>query len=122
MTERLKLIRSELNLSQAKFAEEMHVTRDIIANYESGRVEPTDLYIDTLCKKYRIDENWLRTGKGNMYLPITRETEIAEITSKMFMAVDNDIRYQLIKIVSQMSEEQLETFRDIAKQLVENTK
>jgi transcriptional regulator with XRE-family HTH domain len=121
MNERLKAIRASLKLSQSKFAEEMFVTRDVISNYEIGRVQPTDLFISTLCEKYRINEDWLRTGEGEMKVPASRESEIAEITATMFKSVETDIRYQLMRIVSQMTEEQLETFRDVAKQLVENT-
>lgn len=117
MTERLKIIRSNLGLSQTKFAEEMHVSRDVIANYESGRVEPTELFISSLCDKYRINEEWLKFGKGDMHPPKTREVEIAEITAAMYKADDNDFRYQLMKLIAQLSPDQIHTLREIVEQL-----
>ena len=119
MNTRLKSIRSELNLSQAKFAEEMHVTRDVIANYESGRVVPTDLFLSTLCNKYNIGESWLRTGIGEMHPAQTREAEIAEMTSKMFKAGDADKRYQLYRLFNQLDDDQLDVFFDAAKEWVD---
>ncbi|WP_458457449.1 helix-turn-helix domain-containing protein [Pseudobutyrivibrio sp.] len=120
MNNRLKTIRSELNLSQAKFAEEMHVTRDVIANYESGRVEPTDLFISTLCEKYNIGELWLRTGEGEMHPARTREVEIAEMTAKYFKAEDDDFRFQLARILNEAEDDEIEVLYKVAKKWVDN--
>ena len=120
MTERLKLIRTNLKMSQAKFAEDMHVTRDVIANYELGRVEPTDLFISTLCDKYLINETWLRTGIGEMHQARTRETEIAEMTAAMFKADESDKRYQLMRLLNSISDDELETFFAAAKRWVDS--
>lgn len=121
MNDRLRLVRSNLRISQAKLAEEMHVTRNIIANYESGRVEPTELFITLLCSKYRVNEEWFRYGTGEMYIGESKESVIATITANLFNSVESDIRFKLIKIINNLSDEQLETFRDIAKQLLENS-
>jgi transcriptional regulator with XRE-family HTH domain len=120
MNTRLKIIRSELNLSQAKFAEEMHVTRDVIANYESGRVEPTDLFINSLCNKYNISELWLRTGEGNVHPARTREVEIAEMTAKYFKADDSDFRFQLARILNDVSDQELEVLYKVAERWIDN--
>lgn len=121
MNDRLKKVRNNLKLSQAKLAEEMHVTRNVIANYESGRVEPTDIFITLLCSKYRINEEWFRFGTGEMQIGESKESIIASITANLFNSVESDIRFKLIKIVNNLSDEQLETFRDIAKQLLEES-
>ena len=121
MNDRLKEVRNNLKISQAKLAEEMHVTRNVIANYESGRVEPTDLFITLFCSKYRVNEEWFRFGNGEKYIGQTKEAEIAAITANLFNSVETDIRYRLIKIVNNLTDEQLETFRDMAKQLLEDS-
>lgn len=121
MNDRLRKVRKNLKISQAKLAEEMHVTRNIIANYESGRVEPTDLFITLLCSKYRVNEEWFKYGTGEMYIGESKESTIASITANLFNSVESDIRYRLIKIVNNLTDEQLETFRDIAKQLLEDS-
>ena len=40
--------------------------RNTIANYENGRVDPTDTFIQLLVTKYNVSEKWLRSGKGEM--------------------------------------------------------
>ena len=117
MDKRLKEVRSELKLSQAALASEMHVTRDVIANYEGNRVTPTDLFIDSLCKKYNINELWFRTGEGEMHLKRTREIEIAEMTAAMYKADESDFQYQLMKLIAQLTPDQIHTLREIVEQL-----
>ena len=67
--ERIKAVRKSLTpkMSQTVFAEALGTKRDTIANYEGGRVVPTDTFIQLLCTKFNISEEWLRTGAGSMH-------------------------------------------------------
>lgn len=67
MINRIKIVRETLKLSQREFGERIGVSRDVISNIENGRVEPKDLFIHHLCQFYKINETWLRTGKGQMF-------------------------------------------------------
>lgn len=68
MYQRLKLLRKSLNLSQAAFGSKLGVSRDVINNIENGRVELKELMVKSISSLFSIDENWLRTGNGNMYI------------------------------------------------------
>lgn len=118
MNDRIRLLRNELGLSIRKFAEDLNLTAGTISLIENNKRNVTDRTISDICRLYHVSEEWLRTGKGEMFQERTREVEIAEITAQMFKAADDDIRYQLIKIVSQMSETQLEAFKNVAEMLV----
>ena len=80
MIDRLKSLRKSLHLSQAEFGEKLGVSRDVISNFENGRVELKDNFIQLICLKFSINETWLRTGEGDMYRKTTSERldEIAE--------------------------------------------
>lgn len=78
MKYRLKQIRKNQSMSQIAFGKSLGVSRDVISNYEMGRVEPTDLFINHLCNTYHINENWLRFGIGDMYIQ-TKETILDEL-------------------------------------------
>ena len=64
---RLKLFRKSIKKTQAEFGKLLGTGRDTISNYEIGRVEPTDTFIQLVVTKYSLSENWLRTGQGEMY-------------------------------------------------------
>ena len=68
MNDRLKRIRKSLKLSQAAFGERLGVSRDVINNIENGRVELKELMIKSICSFFLVNETWLRTDKGNMFI------------------------------------------------------
>lgn len=69
MNERLKLLRNKLGLTQQEFADGIGIKRNAITNYEIGRNEPMDAVISLICRTYHVNENWLRTGEGDMFVP-----------------------------------------------------
>ena len=119
MHTRLKKLRLELDISLAQMGADLNVSASAISLYENGKRNMTDRTIADLERVYNVNPVWLRTGEGEMFKEKTKETEIAEITAHLFQSVESDIRFKLIKIIDNLSDEQLETFRDIAKQLNE---
>lgn len=69
MHERIKEIRKYLNLTQQGFADKLGVARNNIAGYETGKRSPSDAVISLICTKFGVNEDWLRTGAGEMFLP-----------------------------------------------------
>ena len=69
MNERLKIFRKSMQpkMSQEKFGEVLGVSRDVINNFENGRVELTNAFINLICLKFGVNEKWLRTGEGEMF-------------------------------------------------------
>lgn len=76
--ERIKLLRKELNMTQQKFAEGIHIKRSTIATYESNRNEPIDAVVSLICMQYNVNERWLRTGDGEMFSESFGNSNISE--------------------------------------------
>lgn len=76
--ERIKLLRKELNMTQQKFAEGIHIKRSTIATYESNRNEPIDAVVSLICMQYNVNERWLRTGDGEMFSESFGSSNISE--------------------------------------------
>lgn len=69
MNKRLREVRKHTpNNTQDRFAAFLGTTRAAIASYELGRVIPSDTFIQLLCAKCNVSENWLRTGNGDMFV------------------------------------------------------
>ena len=75
--ERIKLLK-ELNMTQQKFAEGIHIKRNTIATYESNRNEPIDAVVSLICMQYNVNEHWLRTGEGEMFSESFGSSNISE--------------------------------------------
>lgn len=67
MNKRIKMIRTNLGLTQNEFASKLGIVRNTIANYETGNRVPSRQIIISICREYNINENWLRCGEGEMY-------------------------------------------------------
>ena len=46
-----------------------------------GRNQPIDAVISLICREFNVNENWLRSGEGEMFLPV--EDEVGEVVSKL---------------------------------------
>lgn len=69
MNERIKQIRRELELTQAEFAERIGLKQNSIALIESGKRNISDQAVLSICREYGVNEEWLRTGDGDRFIP-----------------------------------------------------
>ncbi|MEF2782770.1 MAG: helix-turn-helix transcriptional regulator [Clostridium sp.] len=60
MTERIKLVRKTIGLTQSEFAERLGLAQNSIASYESGRRNPTEAVLKLICKEFNVDYLWLQ--------------------------------------------------------------
>lgn len=96
MNERLKKLRKELDMTQQEFAEGIGIKRNTMATYESGRNEPIDAVISLICTKYNVNENWLRTGEGEMFVEMSYDDEIAQFVGQVMGEEDDSFKKRLI--------------------------
>ena len=91
MNDRIKALRKELGLTQEKFAERLHMKRNTIANYEIGRNEPIDAVVTLICKEFNVNEQWLRTGEGEMFRVLPEEDELTAYISELLIGTDDKV-------------------------------
>lgn len=94
MNERIKALRKALGLTQQKFADKIGVRQNTVAQYEMGRNSPIDSVIALICREFRVSETWLRTGDGEMFLPVDADEELAQVLAEIKLSDD-----QLIKAI-----------------------
>lgn len=69
LKDRIRKVRKSLDLTQKTFAERIGMKSNTIATYEMGRAVPSDATINNICKEFNVNETWLRTGEGEMFIP-----------------------------------------------------
>ena len=125
MNERIKELRKKLKLTQQEFADALSIKRNTVATYEMGRNEPIDAVIALICKTFSVNEEWLRTGVGDMFLELPEEDEEAAYVSELLEDSDNDL-YKLIKEIMHtyhdLTPKSKEVIRDCSAKLRENIK
>jgi len=68
LEKRLKEIRKLRGFSQEVLSEKIGITKWTLINYEKGQNEPTASMIVKIAKICNINELWLLTGKGDMFI------------------------------------------------------
>lgn len=79
--ERIKRVRGYLGLTQEEFGAKISTARNTIAGYEIGRREPSNQVIDLICKTFRVNGEWLRTGAGEM-MAVDASGELEAVAQK----------------------------------------
>lgn len=107
MNTRIKELRNALNLTQTEFGERIGFSRPMVANLEgAGRAEIKEHTIHLICKEYKVNENWLRTGEGEMFVPMSAEEELIEFTRDLLIGEKESFKNRLITALAKLSDEQ----------------
>lgn len=84
MNLRIKKLRKKLNMTQEEFSSKIGLSRNFIAQIESGAKKPSDRTISSICREFNVNETWLRSGIGDMNVSIKNNaiSTISEIIDK----------------------------------------
>ena len=91
MNNRIKEVRKALHLTQQEMADSLSLKRNTVASYEIGRIVPSDRSSWDICRIYNVNEVWLRTGEGDMFVPRTRHDELAAYMGQIMGGKCSDI-------------------------------
>ena len=68
ISERLKEIRAAKNMNQIDFAKLLGIGQSTLAMMEVNKRKISERHVKTICSICNVNETWLRTGKGNMFI------------------------------------------------------
>lgn len=83
MNERLKQLRSVLNITLEEFGKKVGITRSAVGRLEKGERNLTEQMIISICREFKVNESWFRTGEGSMFLELPEENETAALVASM---------------------------------------
>lgn len=121
MKNRIKEIRQSYELTQQEFADRLGIKRGTIANYELGRNEPIDAVITLICREFRINENWLRYGTGDMKAETTQKQKLTRFFADVLATAPDD-RSAFITALDDLPPEFWPLVVELAKGIVKNVK
>ena len=109
MTEndRVKELRKSLGLTQEKFGERVGVKKNTISQIESGVNGVTDQLRLSVCREFNVNEDWLRTGEGSMFVEPDEDEEIARFVGDV-LSDQPDFRRRLVSVLARMTPDEWE--------------
>ena len=115
MNKRIRELRETLKKSQDEFAKELELSRNYISLVENGQRNLSSQSIKLLCSIHNVNEEWLRTGKGEMFQPITKNDEISKLFGEVLKENNDDFKRRLISALAKLDDvgwEKLENLID----------
>lgn len=116
MKNRVSNIRKALHLSQESFGSRLGVTGASISRIEKGERSITEQMILAICREFNVREEWLRDGKGDMFLDFT-EDEFAKAAASL--SSDAFVR-SLIVEYWKLDDDSKKLFREFIHRLSDN--
>ena len=117
MNSRIKQLRKHLDLTLDAFGSKLGVTRGAVSNIENGRSNPSDQLILSICREFRVNEEWRRTGVGEMFLQSTRTQQIADFVSDALAEYPDGDRSVIISTLAQLDPEDWQALARIIRKL-----
>ena len=108
INQRIKKLRKVLDLTQQEFAERIGSVQNTITGYETGRRGPSNQVVTLICREFGVNEAWLRTGDGEMFIKRTANDEISAFVDLALCDEPGNIRYRFLSALAAMSEEELQ--------------
>lgn len=120
--ERIKEVRKAKALTMEKFGERVGVQKSAISKIEHGENAVSDQIRLAICREFDVNENWLRTGEGDMFVPTTRSQEIADFVGNILKGEEDNFKRRFVSILARLDESEWEFIERKALELFGDTK
>lgn len=114
--QRIKEVRNNIGYTQEKFASELNLKQQTIAVFELGKRNPSERTISDICEKFNVNEDWLRTGEGEMLVQRTRNQVITDFLGDLIIE-DATFKKRLIEALAELEERDWESLERLANKL-----
>jgi len=114
--ERLRELRKSLNLTLEKFGKSLGVGKTAISKIENDERNLTDQMILSICREYNVSEEWLRSGTGEMFVPLKRNQVITDFAGDLIRE-DDTFRKRLIEALAKLDEKDWAVLERLAQEL-----
>ena len=116
MGDRIKKLRKMLDLTQQEFGKRIGMKQNTIALIEGGR-NTSDQTIFTIIREFDVNEDWLRTGAGEMFQPHTRDEEIASFVGKTLSTEEDTFQKRFISMLACLNESDWEVLERMVEKM-----
>lgn len=116
ISERIKVIRKDFKMTQEEFGKRIGIAQNTIAAYESGRREPQDVTLTSICREFDVNMEWLKNGTGEPYNET--DDELAKLIGLMLKG-ENDTAKKVFKAFAKLDAEDWKTIEKLIDSLNE---
>ena len=116
MEERIKSLREELHLTQKEFGEKIGITNTAVSKLEKKERAASDRVVRDICREFNVNEEWLRTGQGEMFV---LDTDTDFLYGKALKR-NNNFQMRILNAILQLDDDELEVIEKLVEKLQKN--
>lgn len=121
MKDRILSIIKATNITKTEFAKRLNVSQAFVSQMCSGVGNPSDRTISDICRIFRVSEQWLRTGEGDMFVPDTQRDKLNRFFQNV-LATAPDERSAFVAALDDLPPEFWPIVAELAKNYANNLK
>lgn len=118
MNERIKLARQTRGLTQKQLGDMIGVSKNLVSMLESGNRALTERTINDICRVLSINEDWIKTGEGDMFLEKSKDQEIFDLISSIMSKTPESTKLKMVSIILNYPEDEWEMLYNLAKKFI----
>ncbi len=123
MNGRIKHLRKEvLDMTQDDFSSKLGLSRNFIAQLETGAKVPSERTIKDICREYNVNENWLRTGEGEIFIELSRKDKIILWAAEALSGESEEYRNRFVDALDALSVDDWEVLANMAETMANRNK
>lgn len=115
MNIRIAEVRKAVNLTQEKFAAQLGLSRNFLWMIEKGDRVPSDRTIADICREFNVNENWLRTGEGEMFNP--QDEKLAAFVGSLVADDSDPFKRRMVELLADLTPEEWKLLERMAERL-----
>lgn len=116
--QRIKQLRENLGISQEKLGETIGLSKSGISSIENGNRSVTEKHIKLISTCFNVSEEWLRTGNGNMFNPMSEDEELDMYIGRISGGEDK-FKKNLLKALCKLTDEEWNMLKKIIAEIKE---
>lgn len=118
-SERIKVIRQSLGLTQDEFASRIGISRSALSLLESGKNNPSERTVMLICREFGVNLDYLLHGTGPMFAP--KEATALDRIDQLLTGGNEFVKAVFVELAD-LSDEEWQVLHDFVQRVMDRTK
>lgn len=116
--ERVRNVRKELGLTLEKFGKRIGLKKSGLSQIENGINDLTEANIKSICREYKVSEEWLRYESGDMFVSKIKNEKLLGFIDDVMGDADDSFRKNFIASIADFEPEDWIAVEDFIKKIL----
>ena len=94
-------------MTQEEFGSKIGIKKNSLSQIESGKNSLTQQNIVAICKVFNVNESWLRTGEGEMFIELSEDDELQQLIDESMRDDSGEFKRRLAAAILKLTPEQI---------------